>query len=44
MAEYHGVVPYMQLCVCYDKRGCSGQAFFHKKAMELEAGRSGSIA
>lgn len=37
MAEYHGFVPYMQLCVCYDKMGCPEQAFFfHKKAMELK--------
>lgn len=28
MAEYHGFVPYMQLCVCYDKMGCPEQAFF----------------
>ena len=35
MAECHGFVPYMQLCVCYDKMGCPEQAFFfHKKAME----------
>lgn len=35
MAEYHGFVPYMQLCVCYDKMGCPEQAFFfHKKARE----------
>lgn len=37
MAECHGFVPYMQLCVCYDKMGCPEQAFFfHKKAMELK--------
>ena len=37
MAEHHGFVPYMQLCVCYDKMGCPEQAFFfHKKAMELK--------
>ena len=28
MAECHGFVPYMQLCVCYDKMGCPEQAFF----------------
>lgn len=33
MAECHGFVPYMQLCVCYDRMGCHEQAFFfHKKA------------
>ena len=33
MAECHGFVPYMQLCVCYDRMGCHKQAFFfHKKA------------
>ena len=36
MAECHGFVPYMQLCVCYDKMGCPEQAFFfHKKAKGL---------
>lgn len=35
MAECHGFVPYMQLCVCYDRMGCHEQAFFfHKKAKE----------
>ena len=35
MAECHGFVPYMQLCVCYDRMGCHEQAFFfHKKAEE----------
>ena len=35
MAECHGFVPYMQLCVCYDRMGCPEQAFFfHKKARE----------
>lgn len=28
MAECHGFVPYMQLCVCYDRMGCPEQAFF----------------
>ncbi len=33
--KYHGFVPYMQLCVCYDRMGCHKQAFFfHKKARE----------
>ena len=37
MAECHGFVPYMQLCVCYDKMGCPEQAFFfHKKAKGLK--------
>lgn len=44
MAEYHGFVPYMQLCVCYDKMGCPEQAFFfHKKAMELKPEDSGVL-
>lgn len=35
MTECHGFVPYMQLCVCYDRMGCHEQAFFfHKKAEE----------
>lgn len=35
MAECHGFVAYMQLCVCYDRMGCHEQAFFfHKKAQE----------
>ncbi len=28
MAECHGFIPYMQLCVCYDRMGCHKQAFF----------------
>lgn len=33
MAQCHGFVPYMQLCVCYDRMGCHRQAFFfHRKA------------
>ena len=44
MAECHGFVPYMQLCVCYDKMGCPEQAFFfHKKAMELKPEDSGVL-
>ena len=44
MAEYHGFVPYMQLCVCYDKMGCPEQAFFfHKKAKGLKPEDSGVL-
>ena len=35
IAECYGFIPYMQLCVCYDRMGCPEQAFFfHKKASE----------
>ena len=35
MAECHRFIPYMQLCVCYDRMECHKQAFFfHKKARE----------
>ena len=44
MAECHGFVPYMQLCVCYDKMGCPEQAFFfHKKAKGLKPEEPGVL-
>ncbi len=44
MADCHGFVPYMQLCVCYDRLGCQEQAFFfHKKAAECKPENPGVL-
>lgn len=44
LADCHAFIPYMQLCVCYDRLGLHEQAFwFHKKAMELKPENPGVI-